>query len=555
MTSADANRDDLRKLCICCHDQFPSTLATCPNDGTTLTEINRDDFVGTVFADKYEMLDIIGGGGMGMVYRAKHQLMNRIVAIKILHKENVTSNDALKRFQIEAQAASALSMPNIISVYDFGVAPSGQPYMVMDYLDGQSISDVLGTDGRFHLERALHIFIQICDALAHAHAKSIIHRDIKPSNIVLINLEGQQDFVKIVDFGIAKLLNADPDSGNLTRTGEVFGSPAYMSPEQWKGHKLDARADIYSLGAVMYRCLSGTTMFEADDVLQLMYKQVTEMPASFASLGVHLPTEIEQIVFKAIEKDPANRYQSMRELTAVLSQFKQTLSTTDTVEPVSITGNSASRDEGSSTLVSVRDNDKREESNTTLASVRDNDKREESNTTLASVRDTEENEPPMFKPPYVMNKLDSVTSEITASHPPAFKPNDSVSQQQKISSVVRSPKIFAVLAAVFLSIGVAIVLSIMGTSSRKAPVPQSEKLEPTSQSKQLEPALINQPVRHEKPETKSIDQTNIHEKAPQTRPRIISAPVTPKRVGRTKKSHSHPIGGIKNAIRNLFRKL
>ena len=139
---------------------------------------------------------------------------------------------------------------------------------------------------------------------------------------MLIDIEGQSDFVKIVDFGIAKLLNADPDSGNLTRTGEVFGSPAYMSPEQWKGHKLDARADIYSLGAVMYRCLSGKSMFEADDILQLMYKQVTEMPSSFASLGVSLPTEIEQIVFKAIEKDPANRYQSMRELMAVLSQFK-----------------------------------------------------------------------------------------------------------------------------------------------------------------------------------------------------------------------------------------
>jgi serine/threonine protein kinase len=537
LTGADTNLDDLRKLCICCHDQFPSTLATCPNDGTTLTEIKRDDFVGTVFAEKYEMLDIIGGGGMGMVYRAKHQLMNRIVAIKILHKANVTSNDAIKRFQVEAQAASALSMPNIISVFDFGVAPSGQPYMVMDYLDGKSISDVLGSDGRFPLERALNIFIQICDALAHAHAKSIIHRDIKPSNIVLIDIEGQSDFVKIVDFGIAKLLNADPDSGNLTRTGEVFGSPAYMSPEQWKGHKLDARADIYSLGAVMYRCLSGKSMFEADDILQLMYKQVTEMPSSFASLGVSLPTEIEQIVFKAIEKDPANRYQSMRELMAVLSQFKQGTSTFDALAPVPMAG----------------DSDRREVSNSPPVSVRVSATGEKSNTTVVSVSDNEGHKD--LPPPYVVNKTDAVTSEITAAQTPAFEPKNSVSQQQKMSSLVRSPEIIAVFVAVILSIGVAIVLIITGTSFHKGPVPEPEKLESTSQSKQSEPTIINQPVRSEKSEAKSIDETIIREKALQTRPRIVSAPVTSARVAHPRKSHSHPIGGIKNALRHFLRKL
>ncbi len=171
-----------------------------------------------------------------------------------------------------------------------------------------------------------------------------------------------------------------------------------------------------------------------------------------------MPAEIEQIVFKAIEKDPANRYQSMRELTAALSQFKQSMSTSDTVAPVSITGNSDTREESSSTLVTVRDNDNREESNITLASVGDN----------------EQNEPAMSKPPYMVNRSDSVTSEITAAHPPAFEPNNSVWQQQRMSSLVSSPKILAMLAAVFLSIGAAIVLSIMGTSYRKAPVPQPE---------------------------------------------------------------------------------
>lgn len=315
-----------KKLCICCHEEFDGGLTTCPTDGTTLSNVaSEDDLVGTIFDERYEILSVIGGGGMGLVYRAKHRFMNRTVAIKVLHKTNNSASE-LKRFQLEAQAASALSIPNIVTIYDFGTSPAGEPYMVMDFLDGRSLTEILDAEGKFSVQRAVNIFIQISNALAHAHSKGIIHRDIKPSNIVLVNTESQTDFVKIVDFGIAKLLDSsDPNSGNLTRTGEVFGSPLYMSPEQWRGLKLDARTDIYSLGSVMYRVLSGKTIFEDGDFIQLMYKHASEMPDSFAAIGVEIPSQLEAIVFKALAKDRDMRYQSMMELMLALEQFKQSM--------------------------------------------------------------------------------------------------------------------------------------------------------------------------------------------------------------------------------------
>ncbi|MBS1954623.1 MAG: serine/threonine protein kinase [Cyanobacteria bacterium SZAS-4] len=325
--SPDAKAPNSKKLCICCHEEFDGELTVCPSDGTPLSQVaHEDDLVGTVFAERYEILNVIGGGGMGLVYRAKHRFMNRTVAIKVLHK---TSNSAseLKRFQLEAQAASALSIPNIVTIYDFGTSPAGEPYMVMDFLDGRSLTEILDAEGKFSVPRAVNIFIQISNALSHAHGKGIIHRDIKPSNIVLVNTETESDFVKIVDFGIAKLLDSsDPNSGNLTRTGEVFGSPLYMSPEQWRGLKLDARTDIYSLGSVMYRVLSGKNIFDDIDFLQLMYKHANEMPASFVEIGVSIPGELESIVFKALAKDRDIRFQSMMDLVAALEQFKQSIS-------------------------------------------------------------------------------------------------------------------------------------------------------------------------------------------------------------------------------------
>jgi len=191
----------------------------------------------------------------------------------------------------------------------------------MDYLEGINLASLLDSEKRVEVPRAVDMFLQMSSALAHAHSKDIIHRDVKPSNIMLVEFEGRKDFVKLVDFGIAKVLNpANPEAENLTRTGEVFGSPLYMSPEQCKGMKLDARADIYSLGAVMYRVVTGKSIFSTTDPLETMFKQVSEMPLGFKDVcpDCEIPDKLEAVIFKCLEKERENRYQTMSDLRADL---------------------------------------------------------------------------------------------------------------------------------------------------------------------------------------------------------------------------------------------
>lgn len=314
--------------CITCSNEYGGNFTTCPHDGTRLTPLSHDDLVGTVLDGRYEINEVLGGGGMGLVYKARHRLINRTVAIKVLHKHMVSSGDALKRFRLEAEAASSLNVPNILTIHDFGISEQGQPYMVMDYLAGVSLQDVLEAEQRLDVLRALGIFSQVCAALKHAHDKQIIHRDLKPSNIMLVEFEGQPDFVKIVDFGIAKLLGrTDGEGGQLTRTGEIFGSPLFMSPEQCRGMSLDPRTDIYSLGSVMYLALTGRPLFESDNVLDIFVKQATTPPTSFGEICPELtiPTQVEEIVLKALEKEPSGRFQSMAELKACLDKAKESL--------------------------------------------------------------------------------------------------------------------------------------------------------------------------------------------------------------------------------------
>jgi serine/threonine protein kinase len=315
-----------RKACISCFGEYSGDFTVCPEDGATLTLISDSSLVGTILDDRYEILDVIGSGGMGMVYRAKQRFINRMVAVKVLHKGSITGTEIIKRFQQEAQAASALSSPHVVTVFDSNVSRNGEPYLVMDLLNGSSLEALLEKERMLSPGRAVEIFLQVCDALSKAHSKNIVHRDIKPSNIVLVEEDGQPDFVKVVDFGIAKILR-ESESGatQLTRTGEVFGSPLYMSPEQWRGTSVDSRTDIYSLGAVMYKTLTGAPLFDTTDILQLAYKQAHEEPASIASLGIRLPDGLEAIVFKALAKDATERFQSVNEMVAALSVVRDGL--------------------------------------------------------------------------------------------------------------------------------------------------------------------------------------------------------------------------------------
>ncbi len=270
--------------------------------------------VGTTLAGCYEIMSVIGHGGMGVVYKARHQLMDRIVAIKMMKSQLISDTISVKRFQQEVKAYAKINHPHVITVFDFGVSPDGLPYIVMDYLEGHPLSDVIKKDGSVGVERAIRVLTQACEALAHAHKQGIVHRDLKPGNIVLIEYDGDPDFVKVVDFGVAKLMNAQEQ--RLTQTGEVCGSPVYMSPEQCLGQEMDLRSDIYSMGIVIYETVTGKLPLIGRTMVDTMAKQVSEMPPPFAKIrpDIYIPERLQSVVFKAMSKEPAQRHQTMDEL-------------------------------------------------------------------------------------------------------------------------------------------------------------------------------------------------------------------------------------------------
>lgn len=220
----------------------------------------------------YEFIGEIGSGGMGVIYKAWHSSLKKNVAIKILHQVN---QQTVMRFQREAQAASTLRHDNVIAVLDFGATDEGQPYMVMDFVEGKPLSDLINQRGALPVDSALNIFKQICSGIGHAHGKGVVHRDLKPSNVMLSDPDKWNPHVHIVDFGIAKVLGPEEtEAGKLTQTGDVFGSPLYMSPEQCFGKKVDFRSDIYSIGCIMFEVLTGKPPFMGETIMDTMLKQM-----------------------------------------------------------------------------------------------------------------------------------------------------------------------------------------------------------------------------------------------------------------------------------------
>jgi tetratricopeptide (TPR) repeat protein/tRNA A-37 threonylcarbamoyl transferase component Bud32 len=308
-------------------DQHPSTpaleLALANRNLLTKT---TDQRLGTVVADRYEIVSLAGAGGISSVYKAYHRILQKPVAVKFLHQERLSSDTALKRFMQEAKAVSLLNHPNIVSVHDFGATSAGEPYIVMDFLEGASLAEELQTVGPLDLPRFFHIFGQSTEALATAHKQGIVHRDIKPGNIMLVHTGSDPDFVKIVDFGLARLMPQEGEQDQeLTRTGEVFGSPLYMSPEQWSGKKLDARSDVYSTGCVMYEALTGAPPHVGSTIYLTMVKHLNDAPAPVRSVrpGLKCIEPLEAVILKALAKEPDQRYQSMSELAEALEEAER----------------------------------------------------------------------------------------------------------------------------------------------------------------------------------------------------------------------------------------
>jgi serine/threonine protein kinase len=286
----------------------------------------QDPYLGRVFDQKYLLLSVVGKGGMSIVYEAKHLVMNKIVALKLMHSHLLQSEKAVRRFQKEAQAAAALDHSGIMKIYDIGVSPHGAPYIAMEFLKGKSLSDSIKEEGRLEEGKAIGVFRKIADALAHAHANRVIHRDLKPSNIVLTPSDIPSEPIRatVVDFGIAKLTDeGGEDILRMTSTGEVFGSPLYMSPEQCAGRTLDRRSDIYSFGCLMYEAVTGKTPFEAKTPIALFQShQIKEAPR-FSTLTENpdVSSELEAIILKCLEKHPEDRFQSMDELVEALDSL------------------------------------------------------------------------------------------------------------------------------------------------------------------------------------------------------------------------------------------
>lgn len=270
---------------------------------------------GTIIDGKYELLEFVNSGGWSIVYKARHSALDQLVAIKILHWHLSNDEEKTKRFAQEAKAASQINHPSVIRVLDYGFLPNQQPYLVMEYLEGDDLAVILKREQRIAPEKVIEIFSQICGGLAVSHEKGIVHRDLKPSNIMLVFEKEGAPIVKLVDFGIAKTMS-EMEKEHLTRTGETVGTPTYMSPEQCMGRPLDARSDIYSLGCVLYECLTGKPIYESTVTPEVMHKHVYDMPAPFSEVcpEQRIPPRVEEIVFKALAKEPEHRYQSAPEL-------------------------------------------------------------------------------------------------------------------------------------------------------------------------------------------------------------------------------------------------
>lgn len=327
----------LTKMCLACSQEFQGDFATCPKDGTALIALNREDpYIGKVLADRYFVKEIIGKGGMGVVYLARHQMMDRLVALKMLQAELCQDEVSVRRFQQEAKAASALAHPHVITLHDFGVMPTGQPFLVMEFLEGIPLLDILKQQGPMEPKRAVKIFSEAAEGLYHAHKQGIVHRDLKPSNIILINHQGDPDFVKIVDFGLAKLMPwSGKESQHLTKTGEVFGSPIYMSPEQCMGKPLGPTSDIYSLGITLFEALTGKPPFRGSNSIQTASKHMQDPPPRFFDVrpDLALPDGLERVVLKCLAKNPADRFQDMA---AFRDALQAGLNTDSTQTPASL---------------------------------------------------------------------------------------------------------------------------------------------------------------------------------------------------------------------------
>ena len=313
----------LGKICPSCLERYPSDFRVCPRDATELGDVSEpeeaDPLLGATVGETFSIVRVIGEGGMARVYEARHvRLPNKRFAIKVLHHMYAQQPNIVARFQREAEASSGIGHPNVVDVYDIGTVPDGRPFLASEFLEGKDFASLLEERERIDCGVAVHVVRQVCRALAAAHARGVVHRDVKPENVFLVG-DMESPVVKVLDFGISKF---DGGGGaTLTQTGMIMGTPGYMPPEQARGAKTDHRADIYGVGAMLYRAVTGKLPFDSDDAAEALSMVLTEEPPRPRSVEPSIPEALELVIQKAMAKDPEERFRSMTELDERLAPF------------------------------------------------------------------------------------------------------------------------------------------------------------------------------------------------------------------------------------------
>ncbi len=313
----------MRKICLRCDSKFGSQADYCPHDGTLLVTDDEvpDALIGTVLLEQFRIDALIGTGGMGTVYRARQTTVGRDVAVKVLRIELARDENAVLRFEREARLATSLDHPNLVQVFLSGRLSDGRIYIVMELLEGRSLADELDEQGVPSVERALVMVMKLCAGLGAVHAQGIVHRDIKPENVYLVRRGTDEDFVKLVDFGISRALDTETVSTE-SQSGRVFGTAAYISPEAATGDPTDRRSDIYSIGVLTYQLLTGELPFEGKTAGAVLIQHVHEEPPPMDTKGSgeDVPRGVARVVMQALAKDPDARFQTLSELVDALAE-------------------------------------------------------------------------------------------------------------------------------------------------------------------------------------------------------------------------------------------
>ena len=305
------------KVCPQCGTEYETAARFCPNDGMALRPRGSDSLLDHVIAERYHILKRIGEGGMGRVYLGEHVKMNRQCAIKVMSPQLLNDHESAARFGREASNAARIIHPNVAAVFDYGES-DGLVYLVMEYVDGEPLARIIQREAPLALDRALELSRQVADGLGAAHELGIVHRDLKPDNILISRNKSGKEVAKVVDFGIAKAIQEAAGEG-LTRTGQVIGTPEFMSPEQLVGDPVDARSDFYALGCILYLMLTGAPPFVAPTREQMIKRRLAEDAPHAQQLDPGIPDSVDAIVARLLARSPENRYASAAEVRDALS--------------------------------------------------------------------------------------------------------------------------------------------------------------------------------------------------------------------------------------------